>query len=254
MTDFIYKIQLFLNDELKNKDNLNVLEAGCGSLSKITFQHSINLTGIDISEKQLERNQTLKKKILGDLHSYDLGENIYDVIVCWDVLEHLDKPTMALDNMMRSLVPGGILLIKLPNVMSLKGLITKYTPHNLHVLYYKLVYKRPDAGKNDTGPFKSFLRYAISQKGFRKYAASRGFEIPFLEFADISETEYFLKRLKHSGIFKKAYRTANKLARLISFNTLDKSEMAVILRKPLTVLVEQPVKDKSSLVESQKKS
>lgn len=232
MGDYITRLQSFLDKELKNKENINVLEAGCGSLSKITFQTATQITGIDISALQLERNKILEKKIQGDLHTYDLGTSNYDVIVCWDVLEHLHTPAKALDNMIKSLTPGGILLIKLPNLMSMKGLITKFSSHKLHVLYYKLVYKQKNAGKDDTGPFKTFLRYTVSPNGLKKYAQSRNLEVPYMSFHDVSDADYFLARLRFKNALKKVYTMSNSLARMVSLGALNKSELVIVLKKP----------------------
>jgi SAM-dependent methyltransferase len=232
MADYKGRLQDFIDNELKDKQFLNILEAGCGSLSRITFNQQKFITGIDISEKQLERNNILDKKILGDLHTEDLGENQYDLIVCWDVLEHLDKPRLAMDNMVKSLKQGGILLIKLPNLMSLKGLITKYSSHKIHVLYYKLVYKQKDAGKNDTGPFKTYLRYAISPDGLKKFARDRKLEVPYFNYYDVSDDQSFLNRLKYKKQLRAIYSFFKKLAGLISFGKLKSSELIMVIRKP----------------------
>lgn len=54
------KTQEYLLDYLP--ENANVLEVGCGSNSQLRFSKSKEITGIDISKEQLERNLFLKIK------------------------------------------------------------------------------------------------------------------------------------------------------------------------------------------------
>src|SRR4051812_43966697 len=98
MTEAIRQLKTTLDRLLEGKQIEHVLEAGCGSASHISIAADACLTGIDISEKQLARNQALDEKILGDVQSYALPESRFDVIICWDVLEHLPHPELALEN------------------------------------------------------------------------------------------------------------------------------------------------------------
>jgi 2-polyprenyl-3-methyl-5-hydroxy-6-metoxy-1,4-benzoquinol methylase len=104
-------------------------------------------------------------------HRFEAG--CFDAIVCIDVLEHLDHPRAALANMHEALAPGGLMVIKLPNAMSLKGLITKLTPHGFHVWVFRNVFGKRNAGVDDVGPFKAHMRWAISPRALRRWAASQ---------------------------------------------------------------------------------
>ena len=227
----IMKLQGFLTEKMKSKERIEILEAGCGSLQKITFDKELYITGIDISQKQLERNNYLDKKILGDLEKYDFGKDQYDLVICWDVLEHLRRPRLAIDNMAKSLKPGGLMVLKLPNLMSFKGLFTRFTPHSVHVLYYKLVYKQPNAGKDDTGPFKTFLKFAVAPNSLKRYAKEKGMEVVHFELRDVSDEPYFFIRTKHRKLLLALYRTAKFLSYVISFGSLGGSEIAIVLQK-----------------------
>jgi len=231
MINYRERYSKFLNDKLKGRTKLDVLEAGCGSLKKISFNQSVTLTGIDISAKQLERNIYLDKKIQGDLHTYKFQPSSFDVIVCWDVLEHLEKPNLAMDNMVNSLKPEGLLVIKLPNLLSLKGLITKYSPYSIHVLYYKLVYKKADAGKNDSGPFKTFLKPEVSPPSLKKYAVSRGMSVVYFDLFDIMDESYTFKRTRFPKMWRGVYRFFKSLSTFLSFGILNGSECLIIMEK-----------------------
>lgn len=52
--------------------------------------------------------------ILGDLCTLDLGEELYDVIVCSEVIEHLHSPHLAVERMHKALKKGGRLIVTIP--------------------------------------------------------------------------------------------------------------------------------------------
>jgi SAM-dependent methyltransferase len=231
MVDYKMNLQEFLTKELESKKRIEILEAGCGSLQKITFEKEVYITGFDISQKQLDRNIYLNKKILGDLQKFDFERDKFDLIICWDVLEHLPKPKLALDNMSKALKPGGLMVLKLPNLMSFKGLFTRFSPHSIHVLYYKLVYKQPNAGKDDTGPFKTFLKFAVAPNSLKRYAKSRGLKVVRFELMDVSDEPYFFIRTKHRKLLLALYKAAKTLSIILSFGYLGGSEVAIVFQK-----------------------
>lgn len=137
---------------------LDVLEAGCGSATWLQFPPGSRLTGIDISSQQLERNTRLDVRIQGDLQTYQFEAGSFDVVVCWDVIEHLDEPAAALDRLVHALRPNGLLVLGFPNRASLKGLLTRALPHKAHVWIYRWFFGMHDAGRDDKGPFPTPMR------------------------------------------------------------------------------------------------
>jgi len=109
------RVQQVIDSVMAGKQGPVILEAGCGSLSHLRFAPDSHVVGIDIDQGQLERNQGLHERILGDIQSYELPESRFDAIVCWDVLEHVEKPAAALREAWRVLVPGGLLIVLIPN-------------------------------------------------------------------------------------------------------------------------------------------
>ena len=94
---FLKKSNDKLYELLPIDKKLIVLEAGCGTKGYIQLPKSVYKVGIDISEKQLDQNNELAEKVLGDIQYFDFPENKFDVIVCWDVLEHLPHPELAIN-------------------------------------------------------------------------------------------------------------------------------------------------------------
>lgn len=179
----IQKLQTLLDNTFSNEPH-NILEAGCGSFTHVTIKGENHITGIDISQEQLDKNTRLDNKIKGDIQSYEFAENEYDVIICWDVMEHLPFPAMALDNFGKTIKKDGLIILALPNVYSLKGLITRFTPHWFHVFVYKYIFNKKDAGQPGCAPFPTFLKFEIAPRALIKFAKQKGFDVAFMEMED----------------------------------------------------------------------
>ncbi|RJQ38221.1 class I SAM-dependent methyltransferase [Candidatus Microgenomates bacterium] len=98
----------------------SILDAGCGegfTLNKL-FEHKIGkkLEGIDGSEiavsigKKMFPNLTLKK---GDIYKLPFNENSFDLVICTEVLEHLENPEKALNEIIR--VSKKNIIVSVPN-------------------------------------------------------------------------------------------------------------------------------------------
>lgn len=61
----------------------------------------------------------------GDLLSSDYGEDVFDLVRMWHVLEHVNSPRAYLTEIFRILKPGGVLIIGVPNSDSLMTMISR---------------------------------------------------------------------------------------------------------------------------------
>ncbi len=225
------RIQQIINEFADHKAQLKVLEAGCGSISKVEFPRNTHITGIDISENQLRRNTLIDEKILGDIQYYRFKPKSFDIIISWYVLEHVPRPELALKSFAEAIKEGGLVIFAVPNVFSLKGFITKFTPHWFHVFIYKYLHGWKDAGKSDIGPFKAYLRFSIAPLSIKNFARKNGFQIEL--FSTFDAFNYWVgtsikEKSKLGYLFIK-----NLLAFLktISFGKIGDSEFAVVLKK-----------------------
>jgi 2-polyprenyl-3-methyl-5-hydroxy-6-metoxy-1,4-benzoquinol methylase len=81
-----------IDENIAHDARVSVLEAGGGSASYMRYVSKLSnahITTIDIDPDQIRNNQYANEKILGDLHSYRLPEGKFDLVVCYNVLEHL---------------------------------------------------------------------------------------------------------------------------------------------------------------------
>jgi 2-polyprenyl-3-methyl-5-hydroxy-6-metoxy-1,4-benzoquinol methylase len=127
-----------------------LLDFGCGNGAFLEqmAQQGWQVTGIDvIVPEELARRAAGRFPVLaGSLPHADLAPRTFDVITMWQSLEHVHDPLAVLHEARRLLVPGGQLLISVPNLASASfgwfganwfGLdlprhLTHFTPTTLH--------------------------------------------------------------------------------------------------------------------------
>ncbi len=163
--DAINAIQQVLDDHLRNLGRpATVLEAGCGRLKHFDYPDDAVIAGLDISREQLDLNDHVQEHFLGDVQTWET-DRTWDAVVSMYVLEHLDDPARTVRNMIDWTSPGGLVIIGLPNLWSLRGLITKLTPFWFHELVYKQVYQR------DMPPFPTALKLDSTPANVREQLA-----------------------------------------------------------------------------------
>jgi SAM-dependent methyltransferase len=156
-----------------------VLDAGCGMQTAAGLPTAAYVVGIDISQAALDRHHGLDERIVGDIERYPFESGEFDLVVCHDVLEHLDDPVAALRNLARAVKPGGEIDIQMPILWSAKGLLTKLTPHGFHVWVYRRLFHFEHAGEEGYGPFPTTLR--ITPKKLEGELSAAGFEVVRVE-------------------------------------------------------------------------
>jgi SAM-dependent methyltransferase len=223
-------VQKLIDNYAKTGNTLTILEAGCGSLSHINIPSNAHVVGVDISQQQLDRNNIVSEKILADLQNCRLPEGSFDMIICWDVLEHLDTPSKALEVFFKSCKENGLIILAFPNLYSLKGLITKITPHIAHIWFYRYILGSKQAGKNDAAPFPTPFRLAMTHSAIRKFATSHNGAIEFFVLYEGGMIDFLREKFR---IFNFVFDAVSVVSRVLSFRTIDamSSDCIIVLRK-----------------------
>jgi SAM-dependent methyltransferase len=175
----------FLNKCLRTQqagDVLDILEAGCGQRWLLDpGGRKVFLTGVDLDRDALEIRKTVRKDldeaIHGDLRSISFGDRKFDVIYSAFVLEHIAGAAEVLRRMCGWLRPGGIIVIEIPDPQSVKGLVTRITPHWFHVFYYRRVLGIKTAGKVGYGPYRTYFDRVVSRAGIREFCSENGLSV-----------------------------------------------------------------------------
>lgn len=230
MNDLTAQIQSTLHHLGGGTKTLRVLEAGCGSLSHVRLGRNVHVVGIDVSAEALEQNATIHERIQANLETVDLGNCEYDLIVCWDVLEHLAEPTRVITKFFMAVKPGGLILLAFPNVLSLKSLVAKCTPLSFHLFVHRLIYGQRAGRAPGYEVCPTYLRYSMVPQAIAKQASGHGFDVDLYSIYESGMQRRFRERVHIVG---KPWQAVRVLVRLLSVGIIDAegTDCVLILRK-----------------------
>lgn len=120
----------------------SILDIGCGRghFLQTAAEHGFRTYGVDVSEKAVAYGRErfgLKTEVRSMEELLASGQQ-FDVITLWHVLEHFADPYEALTNIAQLLKVGGMCVVEVPNLRSLKFMLskTKWEGGN-HPLYHR---------------------------------------------------------------------------------------------------------------------
>jgi SAM-dependent methyltransferase len=158
---------------------LAIYEAGGGSTSflPLSVLNRAHVTVVDIDEDQIRNNDYAQENILGDVQSYRFKPETFNLVTCYNVIEHLPDVEAALLSFCEALKQGGLILIGAPNPKSLSGVVTKYSPHWFHVWFYRHVRGDKNAGLPGQAPFPTFFHPLVSLPRLEAFAREHGLQV-----------------------------------------------------------------------------
>jgi ubiquinone/menaquinone biosynthesis C-methylase UbiE len=153
------------------------LGAGAGRIKQMNFRGLVSrVAGID-PDPRVRQNPHLDEAVEGFADNLPFASNSFDIVICDNVLEHLNEPELVLREVARVLKPGGVFLAKTPNRTHYMSLIARFTPTAFH-RYVNRLRGRP---VEDTFP----TRYRInSAAAIRHYAERSGFRVEAIQLIE----------------------------------------------------------------------
>jgi 2-polyprenyl-3-methyl-5-hydroxy-6-metoxy-1,4-benzoquinol methylase len=113
----------------------DVLDAGCGvgwGALHLSRAGARNVVGLDVDERALEnarkRAGASAAFVRGDLLALPFDDGSFDLVVCFEAIEHVSDPERALTELRRVMRPEGILVISSPN----RGVYATGNPFHVH--------------------------------------------------------------------------------------------------------------------------
>lgn len=104
---------------IKVGNGRKVLEIGCsiGAVSHILADRGFDVLATDVSVYAVENAKKLTPKARFQVYDIQNGEPLnekFDIVLSFEVVEHLENPQKAIENMVANLAPGGKVLLSTP--------------------------------------------------------------------------------------------------------------------------------------------
>jgi SAM-dependent methyltransferase len=131
-------------DLVQHKQSGALLDLGCssGSFLESMRSQSWKLYGIEMSPDCARAAEARcdAQVFVGDILEAPFPPETFDVITCFDVLEHLFEPQRVVQKVANWLKPGGIFLVQVPNIDSAESRVFGSYWHGLelprHLFHY----------------------------------------------------------------------------------------------------------------------
>jgi 2-polyprenyl-3-methyl-5-hydroxy-6-metoxy-1,4-benzoquinol methylase len=114
-----------------------VLDAGCGTgygSEMLRDAGAASIAGFDLAEEAVRRTSARlgdgADVRLADIHALPFDDASFDLVVCFEVLEHVTEQEAAIAELRRVLAPDGVLVISSPNPL----VYPAGNPHHVHEL------------------------------------------------------------------------------------------------------------------------
>jgi SAM-dependent methyltransferase len=230
--DSLLTVHEILSVELPDR-KLSVYEAGGGSTSFLPPEvlRRSHVTVVDIDEDQLRNNSYAQKTILGDIQTHRFPPDSFDLIICYNVLEHVLYAEAALAGFFQSLKRGGLILIGAPNPRSLSGVVTRYTPHWFHIWFYRRVIGKKNAGLPGEPPFPTYFHQLVRPSLLEAFARTNGLQVIYRKEY---ESPRYPEMRERRPLFAALLDSFSVALNLLLPRTKDvrRGDYHVILRKP----------------------
>lgn len=186
-------------------DRKLILDLGCGTGTELEMLAKYGIvTALDINQSALALAKEKKcQTILADIEKFILSEKKYDIICCFDLLEHLNKDEKVINNICQSLKNNGYLFFTVPAVKSI------FSTHDLALAHRRRYNKRE-------------LNNKLAKAGFTVISLGYWNSILFPLEAAIRLTKklLYLKLLKKTN-FKSDAKPTNPVINKILFTVLN---------------------------------
>jgi len=118
-------------EAIKLKKESRILDVGCalGYFLRLCDDIGCDTYGLDISEYAISH---AKKQTKAKLYIHDVNKGLpmfpndmFDLVILFDIIEHLDSPLLSLRHIRRALKIGGKLIITTPNLNAIDRILRR---------------------------------------------------------------------------------------------------------------------------------
>lgn len=169
---------LFREEILKHlKPEMIILDlgAGAGIIPEMNFKSKAKMIyGLDPDERVMS-NPFLDSAVCSTAEEMPFADEMFDIIICQNVMEHMEHPQKMLAQVKRVLKKDGLFIVKTPNMNHYVALGARLTPLWFHQWYNKL------RGREEDDTFKTFYHFNSEAKQ-RKIISKSGMETIIINY------------------------------------------------------------------------
>ena len=214
-----------LSKYLRDNDRVLDIGVGLGDGAPHPLKGRVKeLVGLDPDERVLS-NKGIDKGIVGRIEKIPFPDSSFTITVSKFTLEHIKNPEAAAREVYRILLPGGVFILRTPNLWHYAIFISRLTPLWLHKVLLNWLDGSPEKGKN---PYKTLYRCNTRRKIERVFTRA-GFLIE--ELRSIEEAPSYLQFSWPAFLLGIAYE---RLVNGVELFSLFRSTIIAVLRKPLS--------------------
>lgn len=131
--NYVNELEKLFHRNNRSLNNIKVLDIGCftGDFLYLMSKRGAKVRGIELQKEAVKiANKKLPGKIISEnIDSIKFGNEKFDVITMFGLIEHLEKPELIINTASKILKKDGFLMMQTPNSGSfLEKLLGKYWP------------------------------------------------------------------------------------------------------------------------------
>lgn len=199
---------------------LNVLAAEAGQ-EQFAIRPPTYIVRADVLQAERSRRPDADEHRTIDLEHLELENEQYDVVVCVNVLEHVPDPLTVFPAVWQALRHGGLFVLEVPNVASLKGLVTRAVPRWLHRWFYARVLRTSP----ESQPAPSVHSFSLRPSALLAHAHASGWKVEYFRVYEGPTQRSVRQRF---GIVGWRWSLLAGFTRLMTFRALTAEETGII--------------------------
>lgn len=188
--------------------------AGRGRVAEMNFKGlAKRIVGVD-PDPRVKENPLIDEGFIGiGNHMSFFNDDMFDLVFCDNVLEHVEKPQEFYKEISRVLKPGGFFISKTPNKYYYVSIIAAMTPESFHR------YINRKRGRNESDTFPTF--YGANTEATQKELV-RGSRL------EVIEMDFVEGRPEYLRIFSITYIGGLLFERFVNFFRLKHLKAIII--------------------------
>ncbi|MEN3313566.1 MAG: hypothetical protein V7645_2895 [Actinomycetota bacterium] len=210
----------FVDSFLPRDEVLRVLDIKAGE-QRFEIRRPIYVVGVDVLQAERGRRPDADEHRVMDLEDVELEQEEYDIVLCVNVLEHARDPLALFASVRDALKTGGTFVAVLPNVVSLKGFLTRLTPRPVHRWFYSHIL----GASPESHPAPSVHSLSLRPTSLLAHARSSGWKVEYFRTYEGPVQKSVRRRF---GIVGRPWQALVVLTRMLTFGFLSAEETGIV--------------------------